>query len=434
MYPRINKTIIFLTLFLFFSAAGVQAATSKTNNNFWERLKRSWSYLIQKEDNILPEINESADNSSENKLLAENQTIKIIDEQSHVIDVVRRNSPAVVSIIASAEMPKYEQCYKQGSPFFGLPPEFQNFFDYQIPSWCQNGTEKKRIGAGTGFIVSADGYIVSNKHVVENEKAEYTVILNDQKNVGKKITAKVLARDPNNDIAILKIDEKNLPFIALGDSKNLQVGQTVIAIGYALGEFDNTVSKGVVSGLSRNITAGGSSSGIERLRGLIQTDAAINPGNSGGPLLDLNGKAIGMNTAMADGQSIGFAIPIDKIKNVFDQVRKSGKIEKEQKAFLGIRYIPINNDLKERNKLPFDYGMLVVRGETANDLAVMPGSPADKAGIVENDILLEADGKKLNENYTLADVMENKKAGDKITIKIYHKGSERELKITLGEN
>jgi serine protease Do len=358
--------------------------------------------------------------------------IKVVSEESQVIDVVKKNSPAVVSIIESAEVPKYEQCY-QNVPTPDVPQDMQQFFNFDIPSVCQNGTEQQQVGAGSGFIVSADGYIVTNKHVVEDPSAEYTVILNDEKNMGKKVTAKVLARDPDNDIAVLKIDMTDLPYVNFGDSSQLQVGQTAIAIGYALGQFDNTVTKGVISGLSRSITAGGLSTGdgSETLTGLIQTDAAINPGNSGGPLLDISGDAIGMDTAMADGQSLGFAIPINLVKAAFEQVKNSGTITAAAKAYLGVRYIPVTAEIQSANKLPYDYGMLVARGDTDTDLAVLPGSPADKAGIMENDIILEADGKQLDESYTLSDAIAAKKPGDSIALKIFHKGNIKTISIKL---
>jgi len=301
-----------------------------------------------------------------------------------------------------------------------------------MPSLCERGTELKQVGAGTGFVVSADGYIMTNKHVVEDPSAEYTVILNDKDNQGKKVNAKVLARDPNNDIAVLKIDMNNLPYLAFGDSEKIKVGQTAIAIGYSLGEFANTVSKGVVSGLSRSIIAGGSASGPERLRGLIQTDAAINPGNSGGPLLDIAGNVIGMNVAMANAQSIGFTIPANEVRAAYDEVKQSGKITADEIPFIGVRYVPINRAIKNDNNLPYDYGMFVSRGQRQTDVAVMPGSPAETAGLAENDIILEADGKQLNEGYTLADVIANHKPGDEIELKIYHKGEEKKIKLKLG--
>ena len=360
------------------------------------------------------------------------EVIKVVDEQSQVIKVVKEASPAVVSIVASAQVPTFETYFE--NPFGDLPDGFGDFFDFGIPRRRQNGTREMKIGAGTGFIVSSDGYIVTNKHVVSNPEAKYVVYLNSGKDKGEKIEAKVLARDPNTDLAILKIDKDNLPYLKFGDSSKLQVGQTAITIGYALGEFDNTVSKGVVSGLSRSITAGGPlGMGEERLVGLIQTDAAINPGNSGGPMLDIAGRVIGVNVAMANAENIGFAIPANVAKADFEEVRKNGSIAKKDKAFLGVRYLPIDADIKAKNNLPYDYGVLVVRGQGRGELAVVPGSPADKAGIVENDIILEVDGQKINERNSLIDLISKHKPGDKVKLKVYHKGKEKEVEVTLAK-
>ncbi len=350
------------------------------------------------------------------------QPLKVVSEQSQVIDVVKKSSPAVVSIVASAEVPTFETFY--GNDLFG----------FAIPQRRQNGTEQRRVGAGTGFIVSEDGYIVTNGHVVASKDAKYVVYLNSEDNRGEKIEATVVARDPNTDLAILKIDKNNLPFLTFDSSDELQVGQTAITIGYALGEFDNTVSKGVVSGLSRSIVAGGGfGTGAERLKNLIQTDAAINPGNSGGPMLDIEGNVIGVNVAMASAENIGFAIPGNEAKSAFEQVRKNGKITKKKQAFLGVRYALINVQMKKRSNLPYEYGALIVRGETLDDVAVAPGSPADKIGLVENDIILEINGIKINERNTLADLIDKYEKGDTITLKIYHKGKEKEVDVELGE-
>lgn len=348
------------------------------------------------------------------------QPIKVVDEQSQVVEVAKKASPAVVSIIATAEVPTYETMYHQ-------------FFNFSVPSQVQSGTEKKQISAGTGFIVSSDGYIITNKHVVEDEEAEYTVILNDEKNFDEKIIAKVLARDPNNDIAVLKIEKNDLPFLEMGDSGSLQVGQTAIAIGYALGEFDNTVSKGVVSGLYRSITAG-TGNGAESLQNLIQTDAAVNPGNSGGPLLDIDGNVIGVNVAMADAQSIGFAIPINDVKSAYEEVKSSGTISKETQAFLGVRYLNIDENLQDKNDLPYSYGVIIIRGENREDLAVIPGSPADKAGLAENDIILEVNDEKITERNSLQKLIGKYKPGESVKLKIYKKGEEKEISVVLAEN
>lgn len=362
--------------------------------------------------------------------------VKIVSEESQVIDVVKRASPAVVSIIASADVPKMEQCATQNiTPINpNTSPELNQLFSITIPSFCQKGTQKKRVAAGSGFLVSYDGYIITNKHVVADEKAEYTVVLSDAKHFGNKLKAVVLARDPNNDIAVLKVTSTdNLPYLKLGDSNKLQVGQTAIAIGYALGEFDNTVTKGVVSGLFRTIQASGSGQNTEDLRGLIQTDAAINLGNSGGPLLNIAGNVIGVNVATADAQSIGFAIPVNIAKTGFSQVKKTGAITKADQAFLGIRYVPITSEIQSANNLPYDYGMLVGKGQAPGDVAVVPGSPAEKAKIAENDIILEANGLQLNERRIISDVLADKKPGDIVNLKVYHQGEIKTIKVVLGK-
>src|SRR3989339_2274859 len=242
------------------------------------------------------------DNGSQQNLSAlledRNTETQVIDEQGQVERVVERANPAVVSIIVTKDIPKMEQYYENYDPF-GNDEFFRQFFgdsfDFQVPQYRQNGTEKQEIGGGSGFIVRADGLIVTNKHVVSDQEAEYTVMTNDE----KKHAAKVMAIDPVNDVAILKIEAgNNLPVLELADSGNLKIGQTVIAIGNSLGEFRNTVSKGIISGLKRNVIAGDGFGQAENLSEVIQTDAAINPGNSGGPLLNISGQVIGVNVAM----------------------------------------------------------------------------------------------------------------------------------------
>ena len=342
-----------------------------------------------------------------------------------MVDIVKKSKPAVVSIVISKDVPVYEQYYeKQSNPFkdiFGQDVPF----DFNVPQLRQKGTEKKDIGGGTGFFISSDGLIVTNRHVVADTAASYTVITND----GKKYPAEVIARDSVLDVAVVKIKGANYAYLEFGNSDKLEVGQTVLAIGNALGEFKNSVSVGIVSGLARSVVAGGNNGSLERLDQVIQTDAAINPGNSGGPLLDTYGRVVGMNAAVAGGgQSIGFALPANSIKNVVESVKKTGKIVR---PFLGIRYVPITKELKDANKLSVDYGVLVVRGDKPEELAVVPASPADKAGVVENDIILEVDGKKLDENTQLALVVRNKKVGDKVKLKMLHKGETKEIEVKL---
>lgn len=345
--------------------------------------------------------------------------------EQKVINVVKEVSGGVVSIIASKDVPVFEQFYR--SPFRDNPFFEQFFPEFQIPERRQKGTEKQQISAGTGFVVSDAGLIVTNKHVVSDEDAEYTVI----SNTGEKYPAEVLARDPVQDLAILKIKEGTLIALRLGDSEGLQAGQSVIAIGNALGEFNNTVSVGVISGLRRTIVASSGFGEAETLEEVIQTDTAINPGNSGGPLLNLSGEVIGVNVAMASGaENIGFAIPINRAKKDIEDVKTKGKITY---PFLGVRYLLISEELAKKNKLPASYGALVARGEEVTDLAVAPGSAADKAGIVENDIILEINSEKVTQDNSLAKLIQKYRAGDTITLKILHKGEEKEVQATLGE-
>lgn len=349
-------------------------------------------------------------------------------EEDEVIDVVGHALDSVVSIVLTKELPVFERF--NGSPF--NDPFICQFFgedlcdQFQSPQVRQRGTQKQEVGAGTGFFVRKDGLIITNKHVVERDDVEYTVVTND----GTKHQARVLARDPVNDLALISIAGDNFQVLALGDSSKVKLGQTVIAVGNALGQFSNTVSKGIVSGLSRSVVAQGGSS-VETLIGVIQTDAAINPGNSGGPLLDLSGKVIGINTAVAGGaQSIGFALPVNLAKRLVDQYFTKGKISY---PFLGVRYIIITPEFAQSDSLPFDYGALIVRGESARDLAVIPGSPADKAGLSENDIILEINGKKITVDNPVDKVITSFEVGQEITLKVYSKGKTKDVSVKLGE-
>jgi len=348
------------------------------------------------------------------------------DYEAKIVSAIKKASPAVVSIIITKDLPKIEQ-YNYNP--FGNDPFFNQFFgqNFSIPQYQQQGTEKKEVGGGTGFIVTSDGLIVTNRHVVSDKQAEYTVLAND----GKKYPAKVLAVDSVNDLAIIKIDQKNLPTLSLGDSSKLEVGQTAITIGNALGEFTNTAGLGIISGLRRSITASGAGTSEELLSNIIQTDATINPGNSGGPLLNINGEAIGVNVAMASGaENIGFAIPINDVKKIINDVKVSGRIIR---PYLGVRYALINDAIKEKNNLSVNYGALILRGETSSDLAVIPGSPADKAGLAENDIILEVNGVKVDQDNRLENLISKYSVGDEITLKLLRKGEEKQIKVKLEE-
>ncbi len=344
--------------------------------------------------------------------------------QAAIPDIVERAAPAVVSVVISANVPVVERYFENYDPFKDF---FGGGFGFQIPQQRQIGTEKREIGGGTGFFVSKDGYIITNRHVVDTEKADYSVVTNE----GKTYDVEVIAKDPSLDIAVLKVKkaDQEFPFLSFGDSSALRLGSSVIAIGNALAEFPNTISVGVISGLSRHITAGDRGGKTENLDGLIQTDAAINQGNSGGPLLDMQGTVIGVNVAVAgNSENIGFALPVDMVKNVYASVEQFGEIIR---PYIGVRYVDINEALKKANNLSVDYGILVIRGENRTDLAVIPGSPADKAGIEENDIILEMDGKKLNGKENFAQIIRDHNVGDTVTLKLLHDGKEREIEVTL---
>jgi S1-C subfamily serine protease len=287
--------------------------------------------------------------------------------------------------------------------------------------------EKTTIGGGSGFIVSEDGYVLTSHHVVSDTTADYTVILDPK----HKYPAKVLSRNPINDTAVLKIEDGKLPYLQMADSNKIELGEEVVAVGNALGEFTDTLSTGIVSGLSRFITAfGGVDHQMQNLRGLIQTDAAINPGNSGGPLVNMDCQVIGINTAMIMGaQNIGFAIPINYAKKDLEEVKKYGKIIM---PFLGIKYVLISKDMAEANKLPVDNGALVVR-EQLGEPPVIKGSAADKAGVKEWDIILECNGQKITMKNPLANVLAKCKIGESTTFKVLRDGKIITLTASLEE-
>ncbi len=343
-------------------------------------------------------------------------------QHSDVMDVVSAVNPAVVSIVISKDVPKMEKILNQDSQTnpFGI-------FGFNIPQYQQNGTEEKEIGGGSGFIVSADGYIVTNAHVVSDKEAKYTVLLNDE----SKHDATVVAADTTLDIAVLKIDATDLPFLEFGDSNMVKAGQSVIAIGNALGQFRNTVSVGVISGLARSITAAGGQGGSELLSDVLQTDAAINPGNSGGPLLDLSGKVIGVNVATSGGgENISFSLPSNTVRATVESIQKNGRVIQ---PYLGVHFQMISPDLVAANGLTVKQGALVTRGQDTKQLAVVPGSPADKAGIEENDIITEIDGVALDDTHPLNVVIRQKTVGSTITMKVVHDGNEKAVTVALEE-
>jgi serine protease Do len=338
-------------------------------------------------------------------------------KKSPIVKIAKKICPAVITIVATRDLPQIDE-------FYFLPVRGEKV---ALPKKLK-GTQKTKIGGGSGFIVSEDGYILTCNHVVEDHEADFTVIIDPD----HKYPAKVLAKDPLIDMAILKIQGNKFPWLKLGNSDKLELGESVIAVGNPLGEFEDTLSAGIVSGLSRKITA--YSSGIDskstNLKGLIQTDAAINPGNSGGPLVDMNGDVIGINTAMIMGaENIGFALPINYIKEDLKEVRKEGKIKR---PYLGVKYILLNENISKTNKLPVSYGALVAR-EMFGEPAVAKHSSADEAGVKEYDIILSINGKKIDDDNSLSDALSTCLIGQEITMLILRDSKEILIKTLLKE-
>lgn len=432
----INKRLFFLIIIVALAGGffGSLISTNYGNADLLDNLKNFIKPFLETDSliPISPEENRELQQQSEKEKAA--LYVSVIDYEKMVIKAVETASPAVVSIVISKDVPIVEQC--PYNPFSDLPGEWQQFFGqgfsapggpasgWELYQPCQKGTKKQEVGGGTGFIVSIDGLIVTNKHVVADAKASYTVFTND----GKKYEAEIIARDSIRDVAVIKIKAKNLATVELGNSDEIKLGQTAIAIGNALGEFRNTVSVGVISGLARSIVASGGGT-AERLEGVIQTDTAINQGNSGGPLLNLKGEVIGINVAMVSGaQSIGFAIPVNQVKKVIESVKNTGRIVS---PYLGVRYLVVGEELAKKEKLSVDYGALV-RGSEEGP-AVMKDSPADKAGIQAEDIILELNGEKITAERSLAFLIQKYNVNDIITLKILRNKEEIKIKATLEE-
>lgn len=350
--------------------------------------------------------------------ITEKEYIPQSTQEEKIINVVKNASPAVVSIIITKDVPIIERFFEEPlEDFFGQPP-----FSFQVPQFRERGTEKREVGGGSGFFISADGMLVTNRHVVLEDDVDYTVFTTE----GESYPATVLARDPVQDLAILQIqsDGKIFPFVELGNSDSLEIGQTVIAIGNALGEFRNTVSVGVISGLGRTITASdGSGTFVETIEDVVQTDAAINRGNSGGPLLNLAGEVIGVNTAtVLQAQNIGFAIPSNRAERDVKQVKEIGRIVY---PFLGIQYSLITQGLKEEQNLPVEDGAFIS--------TIMPDSAAQAAGLQVNDIILEFNKEKITIENSLAKILQKYNAGDIVSLTVLRDGSIIFLSVTLGE-
>jgi serine protease Do len=321
----------------------------------------------------------------------------VVEESSAIIDANKKVQPSVVSITSTSHAVR---------DIFGF------------------GTIQAPQTAGTGFIVSVDGLIATNKHVIGSGDT-FTVTTTD----GKSFDGKVVATDPTNDIALLKVDAHGLPVVDLGDSNQTQVGQWVIAIGNALGELQNTVTVGVISAKERTAEPSDGQGNTESLAGLLQTDAAINPGNSGGPLLNLNGQVIGINTAIAgNAQNIGFAIPANDIKKDLQSYQKNGKIVQ---PYIGVRYQSITKALATSLGLPVEKGALL--SPNGNQSSVVAGSPAEAAGLKDNDIITKVNNDEITESVPLTELIRKYNPGDKISLAILRDKKPQIIQLTLGE-
>jgi serine protease Do len=333
------------------------------------------------------------------------------------IDAVKKVAPCVVSIVVSKYLPRMHD----------ISPA-QLFNPFMFGDVEDGAKQMVQVGGGSGFIVHPDGLVLTNKHVVFDADAEYTVLMND----GSEHPAKVLSRDPINDLAVLKIEGKGLPHAELAASDEIELGQTVLAIGNALGMFSNSVSKGIISGLARSISASlGTGGHMEQLRGVIQTDVAINQGNSGGPLINLDGKVVGINTAVIFGaQNIGFAIPIDWAHADMEDILAHGRIIK---PFLGLMYVMITPDLAKKYGLPRTAGAMVIRDRRPDAVAVLADSPADKAGIKEHDIITHLNDAEIQAGKDLTDLLQAYKVGDSVKVRLLRNGAEQECSVVLQE-
>ncbi len=328
---------------------------------------------------------------------------RIVSSESELIsEITKQVGPSVVSISVTSQT--------VGQGFFGL----QQF---------------ESEGAGTGFIISDDGVVITNRHVVPRGTSKVSITLYDGTQLDDvEVIGRTADSDPL-DIAFLRIKDtkgQKLTVAQIGDSSELEVGDRVIAIGNALGQFDNTVTSGILSGYGRDVRARSGSS-IESLTNLFQTDAAINPGNSGGPLMNLSGEVIGVNVAVADAQNIGFAIPINDVKGLIASVRKNGRLER---PYLGVRYISLTDDAAYFYNLDTKRGAYIAPNQNGQP-SIISGSPADRAGLREKDIITAINGVKIDEKNSLVSVLGRFGVGDEVELTVIRGGDEIKLKVRL---
>lgn len=329
----------------------------------------------------------------------------VLSESQLISDIAKKVGPSVVSIDVTSQA--------RQTDFFGRSRAFE------------------QQSAGTGIIISESGYVVTNRHVIGSGSTNVSVTLSD----GTKLDdVEIVGRTADSDtldIAFLKIKDtkgKKLTAATLGDSGKVQVGDKVIAIGNALGQFQNTVTSGIISGYGRSVEAGGADGeGVETLQNLFQTDTAINEGNSGGPLVNINGEVIGINTAIAAGgaENIGFAIPVNDIQGLVKSVLNKGKLER---PYIGVRYINLTDDYAYQYNLNIKRGAYLAPSDQA---AVLSGSPAEKAGLKEKDIITKVDGTSVDERNSLVSLISRKAVGDEVTLTVVRDGKEMSIKLKL---
>jgi len=316
---KIAFTLIFLlaaaiagtNAYLIKTAGDLSAKTAEVEKSANEKILILHKQIAALEEAVREATGENARVALSLSEIEKRQELREKSQDELLTEAVAKVAPAVVSIVISKDVQKLEVVFQNP---FGDDPFFKDF-DIKIPVYRQRGVEHRQVGSGTGFLITSDGYIVTNRHIVNDEKATYTVLLSD----GGQKNASVVYRDPNNDAAVLKISGGPYPVAKFGNSSGVKLGQTVIAIGNALGQYNNSVSVGIISGLNRSIEAAGGGV-VEKLTNVIQTDAAINPGNSGGPLFTTGGEVIGINVATVIGSnSISFAIPANTIKKSLQQ-------------------------------------------------------------------------------------------------------------------
>ncbi|OGL62528.1 hypothetical protein A3E97_02695 [Candidatus Uhrbacteria bacterium RIFCSPHIGHO2_12_FULL_47_12] len=345
------------------------------------------------------------------------QIVNLMEEERATIQVVNEVTPAVVSVIARKSRADVVKSYQEQAQYSHLV-----FSDLSLTD-----TEAKQlvdVSSGTGFFVTQDGILLTNRHVVDIPGVQLAIITND----GKELPATLIDTDPVLDIAMLRVEGSGFPVVTLADSDQIRIGQTVIAIGNTLSEFRNTVTKGVVSGINRRVTAGFAISGSEVIEKAIQTDAAINPGNSGGPLINLLGQVIGINAAVSiDGQAVAFAIPINQIKRALEDVKSIGHITR---PWLGIHYVLVSGETWTPK---FALGAKLVQGVNISDAAVKKGGPSDVAGLKDGDILISVDGTTFVQGKALAELIASHHSGDQIKIQYVRDGKILEAMITLGD-